>query len=173
MRGRCGEAAQVSINDGIAARALEVELHEARDALVAFGSLYLYAIPRVGRERHLRDDFHIDGFAFGASLCDAVAEEHLVRLTVLDEDVQRHVARHLGLQLSRGRDGGAGDAQAVDKRDAVVGLEGRIALRLAEACIPALYLAIVAIAVDNVGGLHLQCAEQRQHGKDNVMFHGC
>ena len=170
--GRCGEAAQMGIDDGTAARALEVELYEARDAVVALWSLYLDAIPRVGREVHLRDDFHIDGLAPGASLGDTVSEEHLVRLTILDKDIEGDVACHLGLQPGRSRNGGSGNAEAIDKGDAVVGLEGGEAFRLAVSGVATLYLAVVAVAIDNVRGLHLQDAQQRQHSKGNAMFHG-
>ena len=162
VRGRRWEAAQMGIDDGIAAIAFELETDEASDTLTALGRLYLYAIPRVGGELHLGNNLDVRVPAFRASLRETAVKQHLVCLAVLDADVERDVAGHLWLQESSCRDGVAGDAEAIDELDAVVALECRVAFRLADTGIAPLYLTIVAVAVDDIGSIQLPGSEHHQ-----------
>ena len=150
VRGRRWETAQVSVDDGVVAIAFEVKLRESLYALIAFGSLQFYAIPGVLRELHPRYYGETQILSSRTGCCHAVLEQYLVRVALLDTDVERHVVIDFRDQQSRSGNAVARDAQAIDKGDAVVGFEGCGSLRLAEAGIAPLYLTVVAVAVDDV-----------------------
>ena len=89
-------------------------------------------------------------------------EQNLICLAVLDANVERNVASHFGCQHGITGHGVARDAKAINERDAVVGLKGRIAFGLTITGITPLYLTIVTVAVDDVGSLHLQDSDEHQ-----------
>jgi hypothetical protein len=91
-----------------------------------------------------------------------MVEQHLVGLTILDADVKRNVARHFSLHKCDAGNGVARDAEAIDERDAVVSLEGRVAFRLAIASIAPLNLTVVAVAIDDVCGSERKGEKEEQ-----------
>ena len=99
-------------------------------------------------------------------------KKHFIGFAVLDTDIERDVACHFWYQQCRTRHICARNAQAIDERDAVVSLKGGIAFRFTVACIATLYLAVVTVTVDDIGGLQLQSADQQQHECTDMVFHG-